>query len=95
MSPSRRLVRGLFLSLAAVVSNIAIDVSAAEPSLEVQLDPRVFGVEDAARLVVRILEPAGTPVVNLGELDNLEVVSGPSTSSEFSWVNGAATRAVS
>ena len=95
MSPSRRLVRGLFLSLAAVVSNIAIDVSAAEPSLEVQLDPRVFGVEDAVRLVVRILEPAGTPVVNLGELDNLEVVSGPSTSSEFSWVNGAATRAVS
>jgi len=95
VSPSRRLVRGLFLSLAALVLNIAIDVSAADPSLEVRLDPRVFGVEDAARLVVRILEPTGTPVVNLGDLDNLEVVSGPSTSSEFSWVNGAATRAVS
>ena len=95
MRPSRRLLRGLFFSLAAVVSNIAMDVSAAEPSLEVQLDPRVFGIEDAARLVVRVLEPKGTPVVNLGELDNLEVVSGPSTSSEFSWVNGAATRAVS
>jgi hypothetical protein len=93
--PSRRLLSGLFFSLAAVVSNIAIDGSAAEPRLEVRLDPRVFGIEDAARLEVRILEPKGTPVVDLGELDNLEVVSGPSTSSEFSWVNGAATRAVS
>jgi hypothetical protein len=73
----------------------AIEVSAAEPSLEVRLDPKVFGVEDAARLEVRILEPAGTPVVNLGELDNLEVVSGPSTKTEFSWINGAATRALS
>lgn len=68
---------------------------AAEPSLEVHLDPRVFGIEDAAMLTVRILEPSGTPVIDLGELLNLEVVSGPSTSSEFSWVNGAATRAVS
>ncbi len=93
--PSRCLVRGLFLPLATVVAMIAVEVSAAEPSLEVRLDPRVFGIEDAARLEVRILEPKGTPVVDLGELDNLEVVSGPSTKTEFSWVNGVATRAVS
>ncbi len=81
--------------LVAVAAAAAVSASAAEPSLEVQLDPRVFGIEDAARLEVRILEPKGTPVVDLGELDNLEVVSGPSTRTEFSWVNGVATRALS
>jgi hypothetical protein len=68
---------------------------AADPSLEVQLDPRKIGIEDTAVLVVRILEPAGTPDVDLGAFENLEVVSGPSTKTEFSWINGAATRAVS
>jgi len=87
------------LRLRVVVGTVLIVFAAvafaAEPSLEVHLDPRVFGIEDAAMLTVRILEPSGTPVIDLGELLNLEVVSGPSTSSEFSWVNGAATRAVS
>jgi hypothetical protein len=46
-------------------------------------------------LAVRVLEPQGTPEVDLGELDNLELVSGPSTKTEFSWINGASTRAVS
>jgi len=88
-------LRSAGVVLAAVAAAAAVSASAAEPSLEVQLDPRVFGIEDAARLEVRILEPKGTPVVDLGELDNLEVVSGPSTKSEFSWVNGVATRALS
>jgi hypothetical protein len=69
--------------------------AAADPSLEVQLDPRRFGIEDAAMLVVRVLEPQGTPEVDLGALDNLEIASGPSTKTEFSWINGASTRAVS
>jgi len=86
-------VRPRFLCVVLVA--VAVSAYAAEPSLEVRLDPRVFGVEDAARLEVRILEPKGTPVVDLGELGNLEVVSGPSTKTEFSWVNGVATRAVS
>ena len=81
------------LVVAAAVA--AVSASAAEPSLEVQLDPRVFGIEDAVRFEVRIFEPTGTPIVDLGELENLEVVSGPSTKTEFSWVNGVATRAVS
>lgn len=69
--------------------------SAGEPSLDVSLEPRRFGLEDGARLVVRILEPEGTPQVDLGQLVNLEVVSGPSTGTEFSWVNGVANRATS
>lgn len=81
------------LVVAAAVASVS--ASAAEPSLEVQLDPRVFGIEDAVRFEVRIFEPTGTPIVDLGELENLEVVSGPSTKTEFSWVNGVATRAVS
>lgn len=88
---SRRLhaILGMALTFFAAV------VVAEEPSLEVHLDPSAFGIDDAARLVIRILEPSGTPVVDLGEVHNLEVLSGPSTSTEFSWVNGAATRAVS
>ncbi len=86
-------MRARFAGVMLVV--VAVSAYAAEPSLEVRLDPRVFGIEDAAKLEVRILEPKGTPVVDLGELGNLEVVSGPSTKTEFSWVNGVATRSVS
>ena len=85
---------GLFLAAASIVVGVTI-AGAAEPSLEVHLDPRKMGIEDATVLVVRILEPEGTPEVDLGTLENLEVVSGPSTKTEFSWINGAATRAVS
>ncbi|MEJ2189060.1 MAG: BatD family protein [Acidobacteriota bacterium] len=68
--------------------------AAAEPSLEVSFDPRKFGIEDVARLVVRVNEPGeGQPVPDLGRLENLEVVSGPSVGTEFSWINGRATRA--
>jgi hypothetical protein len=76
---------GLLLAAAAA--------SAAEPALEVSLEPRRFGIEDVARLEIRITEPEGSPVVDLGPLSNLEVASGPSTGTEFSWVNGVATRA--
>jgi len=86
--------RGFFVAVAILVAGVTI-AGAADPSLEVHLDPRKIGIEDATVLVVRILEPEGTPEVDLGELENLEVVSGPSTKTEFSWINGAATRAVS
>ena len=86
--------RGLFVAVVVLFTGVAI-AGAADPSLEVQLDPRKIGIEDATVLVVRILEPEGTPEVDLGTLENLEVVSGPSTKTEFSWINGAATRAVS
>lgn len=79
--------------VASLAATAAVVVSAAEPSLEVTLEPRRFGLEDAARLEVRVLEPSGTPGVDLGALTNLEVVGGPSTGTEFSWINGAATRA--
>jgi len=86
--------RGLSIAVALLVAGVTI-AGAADPSLEVHLDPRKIGIEDATVLVVRILEPKGTPEVDLGPLENLEVVSGPSTKTEFSWINGAATRAVS
>ena len=86
--------RGLFVAVVVLLTGVAI-AGAADPSLEVQLDPRKLGIEDATVLVVRILEPEGTPEVDLGTLENLEVVSGPSTKTEFSWINGTATRAVS
>ena len=85
-------VWGAVLGLALLGSLAA---EAAEPTLEVTLEPHRFGIEDAAQLMVRIIEPSGDPAVDLGELVNLEVVSGPSTGTEFSWINGAATRATS
>ena len=67
--------------------------AASEPSLEVHLQPRRFGVDDLAQLTIRVTEPpADLQVPKLGELDNLEVVGGPSTGSEFSFVNGVASR---
>jgi hypothetical protein len=81
-------------AIAAAVA-AAVAASAAEPGLEVSLEPRRFGIEDGARLEIRILEPSGSPVVDLGAMVNLEVASGPSTGTEFSWVRGTATRATS
>jgi hypothetical protein len=69
-------------------------VQATEPSIEIFLQPTTFGVEDLAQLTVRINEPPsdlGQP--RLEELENLEIVQGPSTGSEFSFINGVATRA--
>ena len=86
--------RSISVAAAFLVAGVTI-AGAADPSLEVHLNPRKIGIEDATVLVVRILEPEGTPEVDLGALENLEVVSGPSTKTEFSWINGAATRAVS
>ncbi|MCU0304635.1 MAG: BatD family protein [Thermoanaerobaculales bacterium] len=66
---------------------------AAGPSLEVHLQPRRFGVDDIAQLTIRVNEPpADLAAPQLGSLDNLEVVGGPSTGSEFSFVNGVASR---
>jgi hypothetical protein len=73
----------------------AVVAAAVEPSLEVEVNPRKFGIEDVTHLTVRLLEPTGTPTVEIGELHNLEVLTGPSTKTEFSWINGVATRAVS
>jgi hypothetical protein len=82
-------VLALALALAA-----AVPVLAAEPQLEVHLQPRRFGVDDVAQLTVRISEPpADAAMPELGPLVNLEVVAGPSTGSEFTFVNGVASRA--
>lgn len=86
--------RRLFSAVVLVMAGVVI-AGAADPSLEVHLDPRTFGIEDTSLVVVRILEPEGTPEVDLGPLENLEVISGPSTKTEFSWINGAGTRSVS
>lgn len=80
-------------SITAVLAVISSQVAAGEPSLEVFLQPTKFGVEDLAQLTVRVNEPPS----NLGApafegLDNLEIVQGPSTGSEFSFVNGVASR---
>ena len=84
---------GLMLLLAAVALRAA---GAAEPTLDVRFEPERFGVEDVARLVIRVHEPPselGEP--ELGELTNLRVVAGPSRGSEFSFVNGVTSSAVS
>ena len=87
----------LRLALGIVVSGVLVvaagQVTASEPSLEVHLQPTRFGVDDLAQLTIRVTEPpSNLQVPKLGELNNLEVVGGPSTGSEFSFVNGVATR---
>ncbi len=71
-------------------------VAAEEPSLRVNLAPQRLGVEDLTRLTVQVIEPGNDrPVPNLGQLVNFEVVQGPSTETQFSWVNGRSTSALS
>jgi hypothetical protein len=86
----RRLVVAL---IGVIVAMSAGGVDAADPSLEVHLQPTRFGVEDLAQLTVRVNEPtAKLSAPSLGELANLEIVQGPSTGSEFSFINGVASR---
>ncbi|GAF91783.1 unnamed protein product, partial [marine sediment metagenome] len=69
---------GLVSSRFGVAVTIALalvaTVAAAETSLEVRLEPERFGVEDGARLVVRVHDPSeDVSPPNLGELKNLQV----------------------
>ena len=83
----------LVLGVMGVLGIAALQATAAEPSLEVHLQPRRFGVDDMAQLSVRVTDPpSNLQAPKLGELHNLEVVAGPSTGSEFSFVNGVASR---
>jgi len=87
--------RSIALSLVLVVVAVAT-ASAAGPTLEVRLEPERFGVDDVARLVVKINSPpSDVRDPELGDLVNLRVVAGPSRGSEFSFVNGVASSAVS
>ncbi len=76
---------------------VTVTVPAAEESsLRVGLEPQRLGVEDMTRLTVQVIEPGNDrPVANLGQLVNFEVVQGPSTETQFSWVNGRSTSAMS
>ena len=77
-----------------VLAAAAFPAAASEPGLEVHLQPRKFGVDDMTQLSIRVTEPpSDLQAPRLGELHNLEVVAGPSTGSEFSFVNGVASRA--
>jgi len=82
-------------ALLAVATLTAAVAAAGQPTLEVQLVPERFGVEDVARLVIRIEggEPEGGPP-RPSTLENLEIVGGPSVSHEFSVVNGRVSSAV-
>jgi len=66
-------------------------VNEAQPSLEVVLRPEQVGIGETMQLVVTLwgAEPAQHP--GLVGLENLEVVAGPMTSRNFSWVNGKAS----
>ena len=74
----------------------AATLAAGEPSLRISLEPQRLGVEDLTRLTVQVIEPGNDrPAPNLGQLVNFEVVQGPSTETQFSWVNGRSTSALS
>ena len=91
---NRRLSSMLGALLVVAAAGTAGQAAAADPTMEVHLQPKRFGVDDLAQLTIRVNEPPsdlGAP--RLGELTNLEIVGGPSTGSEFSFVNGVASRA--
>lgn len=74
---------------------LSAPLEAARPSLEVNLDPQKLGVQDVARLSLRIVNAGqGTPQTSLGQLNNFEIVQGPSRESQFSLINGRASSAL-
>ncbi len=83
-------------TLCPLVLLVATASHAQAPSLEVRLAPERPGVQDTAQLTVTI---TGTQKVlsqpELGELSNLQIVGGPSTSRRFSMVNGQTTSSIS
>lgn len=87
---------GRVAALVLVAAVAALGSAAAGTSLEVRFEPPRIGVEDATRLVVRVHEPDGAVAVpQPGELDNLELAGGPSTSNEIQVVNGSMSRTLS
>ncbi len=80
-------IAGLVVLLAAAAAG-----AGQEPSLEVRLEPERFGVQDVARLVITVTGgkvEGGAPRPE--SLENLQMVGGPSTERQFSWVNGVAS----
>ncbi|MCG6963114.1 MAG: BatD family protein [Acidobacteria bacterium] len=82
------------IALLAVLAAAA--AGADEPTLEVHLNPQRLGIQDVTRLTISIsggkLE-GGPP--RPAKLSNLEIVGGPSTEQQFSWVNGVASSSTS
>ena len=78
----------------ALIGGVAT-VTAADPAVEVQVEPRRVGVEDYARLIVSVRDAQGeVSEPQLGELGNLQVVSGPSREQQFNWINGVSSSMV-
>ncbi len=74
---------------------VAAVAAASQPSVTVQLQPRRFGVRDLTRLSITITggQVSGPPP-QPSSLKNLQIVGGPSTSQEFSWINGVSSSRV-
>jgi hypothetical protein len=88
-----RLRSALGILVSGILAAAAVQAAASEPGLEVHLQPTRFGVDDLVQLTIRVTEPpSDLQAPKLGELSNLEIVGGPSTGSEFSFVNGVASR---
>jgi len=86
---------GRALGLLAMVLAAAGVAGASEPRLQVELEPSRFGIEDTARLVVRIIEPPpGVSTPQLGKLTNLEVLANVERADEFNLMNGVAIRSL-
>jgi len=88
--------RARWLGAAAVVAAAATAWAGGEPTLDVRLQPQRFGIQDVARLVITVSGgrvEGGPPRPE--RLGNLQIVGGPSTEQQFSWVNGVASSSVS
>ena len=91
------MTRGRLAMLAGVgLIGIAVAGWAAEPALDVHLDPQRLGVEDVARLTITVSGgKVEGEIPRPGSLENLTIVGGPSTETQFSWVNGVSSSSTS
>ena len=81
-------VRGAWRAVAALLLALAPGAASASFTLRTEVDARKIGVEDQVQLTITV-EGSGAPDgIELPPLANLDVVAGPSQSTQVSIVNG-------
>jgi hypothetical protein len=81
-------VRGAWIAVAALLLALGPGVASASFTLRTEVDARKIGVEDQVQLTITV-EGGGAPdEIGIPPLANLDVVAGPSQSTQVSIVNG-------
>ncbi len=80
---------GLWIGAVALIGLSAATAGAAAASFEARVSATRIGLEDQLQLTITLAEASPKGEIEMPPLTNLEVVAGPSVSTQISFVNGA------